>query len=51
MWMGAYPTNPARVIPSGEELQKVLDAHADKLMGKAVIDKFGTNLPFIPKVR
>ncbi len=47
----AIASNPAFVLDSGEELQQVLNANAKALIGKAVIDKFGTDLPFIPKVR
>lgn len=48
--MGTYPSLPATVLSSGEDLQKVLDANAEKLIGKDVVAKFGTNLPFLPKV-
>lgn len=50
MWMGTYPSNPAFVLESGEELQKVLNANSEALIGKPVIEKFGTDLPFIPKI-
>ena len=50
MWMGTYPSLPAHVLSSNEDLQKVLDARAEELIGKDVMSKFGTNLPFLPKV-
>ncbi|KAI9884495.1 MAG: hypothetical protein M1823_003710 [Watsoniomyces obsoletus] len=50
MWMGTYPSNPALVLSSGEELQKVLDANAESMIGEKVMAKFGTNLPFLPKI-
>ena len=46
MWMGTYPE-----LASGEDLQQVLNANKEKLIGNAVLTKFGTNLPFLPKVR
>ena len=51
MWMGTYPELPSYVLSSGEDLQQVLDANKEKLIGKPVLNKFGTDLPFLPKVR
>jgi len=48
--MGTYPTTPSLVLSSGEDLQKHLNANKEKLIGKAILDKFGTDLPFLPKV-
>ncbi|KAI9873631.1 MAG: hypothetical protein M1830_010770 [Pleopsidium flavum] len=50
MWMGTYPELPSYVLSSGEELQKVLNADKEKLIGKSVLSKFGTDLPFLPKI-
>lgn len=50
MWMGTYPTTPSLVLSSGEDLQKHLNANKEKLIGKAILEKFGTDLPFLPKV-
>lgn len=50
MWFGTYPTLPSSVLSTGENLQDVLNANKDKLIGKTVLDKFGTDLPFLPKV-
>ncbi len=51
MWMGTYPELPSYVLSSGEDLQDVLNANREKLIGKPVLSKFGTDLPFLPKVR
>ena len=50
MWMGTYPELPSYVLETGEDLQQVLNAHKDQLMGEAVVKKFGENLPFLPKI-
>ncbi|TKA68239.1 hypothetical protein B0A55_10031 [Friedmanniomyces simplex] len=51
MWMGTYPTLPSYVASTGEDLQDLLDKHADELVGKQVVEKFGhSKLPFLPKV-
>jgi hypothetical protein len=49
MWMGDYPSNPAYVLSSGEPLEDFLKNHPD-VLGQKVKEKFGTNLPFLPKV-
>lgn len=48
--MGTYPVIPSRVLSTGENLQDVINANAEKLVGRRVLDKFGTDLPFLPKV-
>lgn len=51
MWMGTYPVLPSYVASTGEDLQDVLDRHADSLLGADVVKKFGhSKLPFLPKV-
>ncbi|KAF2429680.1 mannose-6-phosphate isomerase [Tothia fuscella] len=51
MWMGTYPELPSYVLETGENLQDVIDANAEQLIGKAVLEKFGhSDLPFLPKV-
>ncbi|TVY73579.1 Mannose-6-phosphate isomerase [Lachnellula suecica] len=50
MWCGTYPTTPSLVLSSGEDLQKHLNANKDKLIGKPILDKFGEDLPFLPKI-
>ena len=49
--MGTYPELPAKVLSSGQDMQEVLDANKEKLIGKSVLSRFGTDLPFLPKVR
>ena len=48
--MGTYPTTPSHVLSSGEKLQDVIDASPEELVGKNVLAKYGTNLPFLPKI-
>lgn len=51
MWMGTYPDLPSYVLSSGKDLQEVLDANKEELIGEGVIKKFGhSDLPFLPKV-
>jgi mannose-6-phosphate isomerase len=50
MWMGTYPTTPSSILATGEDLQQVINANKEKLIGKPVLSKFGANLPFLPKV-
>ena len=50
MWTGTYPELPAYSLESGEDLQQIINANTEKLLGKPILDKFGTNLPFLPKI-
>ncbi|TVY53141.1 Mannose-6-phosphate isomerase [Lachnellula cervina] len=50
MWCGTYPTTPSLVLSSGEDLQKHLNANKEKLIGKPILEKFGTDLPYLPKI-
>ncbi|KAK4919861.1 hypothetical protein LTR66_016771 [Elasticomyces elasticus] len=50
MWMGTYPTTPSYVLKTGELLQDVINANKEQLVGKTVLDKFGADLPFLPKI-
>lgn len=50
MWMGTYPTTPSYVLKTGELLQDVLNANKQKLIGQTVLDKYGADLPFLPKI-
>lgn len=50
MWMGTYPVTPSQVLMTGENLQDVLNSNKEKLIGKSVLDKFGPDLPFLPKI-
>lgn len=48
--MGTYPELPSYVLKTGENLQDVLNANKEQLIGKTVLDKFGADLPFLPKI-
>lgn len=50
MWYGTYPELPAYVLDSGENLQDVINKSPDELLGRRVIQKFGLDLPYLPKV-
>ncbi|KAF1810063.1 phosphomannose isomerase type I [Eremomyces bilateralis CBS 781.70] len=50
MWMGTYPTTPSYVLSSGENLQDLLNANKEKLIGKTVLEKYGADLPFLSKI-
>lgn len=50
MWMGTYPELPSYSLKTGEDLQEILNKNKDKLIGKTVLDKFGADLPFLPKI-
>lgn len=50
MWMGTYPELPSHVLETDELLQDVLNANKEQLIGKQVLSKFGTDLPFLPKI-
>ncbi|KAJ9260003.1 mannose-6-phosphate isomerase, class I [Paecilomyces variotii] len=49
MWMGTYPSTPSYVLSSGEQLESYLKNHPE-LLGKNAVDKWGTDLPFLPKI-
>jgi mannose-6-phosphate isomerase len=49
MWMGTYPSVPSYVISTGESLQDFLKKRPD-LIGESVVNRFGPDLPFLPKV-
>lgn len=49
-WYGTYPELPAYVLDSGENLQDVINKSPYELLGRRVIQKFGLDLPYLPKV-
>ncbi|KAJ5225597.1 hypothetical protein N7468_006822 [Penicillium chermesinum] len=49
MWMGTYPTLPSRLASNGELLLDHLKKNPH-LVGDAVKEKFGLDIPFLPKV-
>jgi len=48
--MGTYPTTPSLVLSSGEDLQNHLNANKEKLIGEPILNKFGADLPYLPKI-
>lgn len=50
MWMGTYPTNPSYVLSTGELLSDYIKKNP-QLVGRAVLDRFGPEIPYLPKVR
>ncbi|KAL4953623.1 mannose-6-phosphate isomerase, class I [Aspergillus filifer] len=49
MWMGTYPTVPARLLCTGETLDTYLKRNPE-LVGLDVRKRFANGLPFLPKV-
>jgi hypothetical protein len=41
---------PSYVLSTGEPLQDALNTNKEKLIRKTVLEKFGADLPFLPKV-
>ncbi|KAI1086900.1 mannose-6-phosphate isomerase [Rostrohypoxylon terebratum] len=50
MWFGDYPDFPARKLDTGELLSDVIQRNKEQLLGKKVMDKFGSELPYLPKI-
>jgi hypothetical protein len=48
--MGTYPTTPSLVLGTGDDLQKYINANKEELIGKPILNKFGADLPYLPKV-
>ena len=49
--MGIYPELPSYVLKIGEDLQGILGAHPQELIGKTVIEKSNhIKLPYLPEV-
>ncbi|KAF5863639.1 hypothetical protein ETB97_009572 [Aspergillus alliaceus] len=49
MWMGTYPTVPSRLLSTGELLSDYLKKNPH-LVGQQVLDKYGPEIPFLPKI-
>ena len=47
--MGTHPSGPSVVAATGQTLKEWVQAHPDAL-GKAVLKRFGNDLPFLFKV-
>jgi len=50
MWMGTYPSNPNYLLSTGEQLGDYLKKNP-QLVAKSVLDRYGPEVPFLPKVR
>ena len=48
MWMGAHPDGPS-VLSDGVPLDKAIATDAEFLLGRPVVQRFGTRLPFLMK--
>ncbi|KAJ5096025.1 hypothetical protein NUU61_005381 [Penicillium alfredii] len=49
MWMGTYPSNPSYLLPTGQLLADYLKKNP-QLVGKSVLDRWGPEIPFLPKI-
>lgn len=49
MWFGTYPSVPTYVMSTGETLQDFVKKNP-QLIGKSVLDRFGAEIPFLPKI-
>src|SRR4051812_17205031 len=49
LWMGAHPDNPSR-LPDGRGLDAAISGDPVRLLGPAVVERFGARLPFLMKV-
>src|SRR4051794_5700670 len=49
LWMGAHADNPSR-LPDGRGLDAAIAADPERLLGEAVVARFGGRLPFLMKV-
>jgi len=47
--MGTHPSGPSKLLTSGQDLKQYLAEHP-KLLGEAVHNYFGSDLPFLLKV-
>src|SRR4051794_40514869 len=49
LWMGAHPDDPSR-LPDGRGLDAAIAADPQRMLGDAVVERFGPRLPFLMKV-
>src|SRR3954451_25189294 len=49
LWMGAHPGSPRR-LPDGRGLGAAISGDPVRLLGPAVVERFGARLPFLMKV-
>jgi mannose-6-phosphate isomerase len=50
LWLGAHPDDPSRVPAHGTTLEKLIASDPQWTLGRAVVDHFGPQLPFLLKV-
>ena len=48
--MGDYPSTPSYALSTRQPLEEILKANGESLLGSNILQKFGTNLPFLPKI-
>ena len=48
--MGTYPSVPSRIRPTGKLLSEHLKDNPE-LVGQSVCDRYGPDIPFLPKVK
>src|SRR5690348_17162634 len=49
LWMGAHPDEPS-LLADGRPLDAAISAEPERLLGEAVVARFGPRLPFLLKV-
>jgi mannose-6-phosphate isomerase len=49
LWMGAHPDEPS-TLADGRPLDKAIAEEPERLLGPAVVERFGARLPFLMKV-
>ena len=49
LWMGAHPDDPS-LLPDGHSLDRAIAQNPERLLGPAVLERFGPRLPFLMKV-
>lgn len=50
LWMGTHPLVPSKAVDLGKTLREIVLEDPEKYLNKAVVEKFGPELPFLFKV-
>jgi mannose-6-phosphate isomerase len=50
LWFGAHPHGPSRAAADETSLDELISADPDGLLGRACVDRFGPQLPYLMKV-
>ncbi len=50
LWMGAHPKAPSRLIGHKENLLQWIETDPERVLGKKILERYGTNLPFLFKL-